>query len=224
MWRSIGRIIVGQVLVSVSVPLLAQAPRSGGGESQQIVSQYQALAAEKTALQSQVDTLKHDLDAARAELATVKKDRDALKSHSTAVGASIAELTVGKQTAEKNADQTKQQLNQLVTRFRETATELKQIETDRDRLQGSLRERSAAFDQCAADNLSLFEINADLLNRYQHVGLFTRATAGEPFARITRNRIDNLVDEYRARALELRAKNDAAVDSNKSGGKPVSAP
>jgi hypothetical protein len=43
------------------------------------------------------------------------------------------------------------------------------------------------------------------------VGLFTKVSAGEPFTRITRTRIDNLVDETRARALELRAKARAAA-------------
>jgi hypothetical protein len=43
--------------------------------------------------------------------------------------------------------------------------------------------------------------------------LFTKAAAVEPFTRITRTRIDNLVDEYRARAEELRAKARAAAGS-----------
>ncbi len=52
--------------------------------------------------------------------------------------------------------------------------------------------------------MQLYEITNDVLDRYEHVGLFTKATAAEPFTRITRTRIENLVDEYRARALENR--------------------
>jgi hypothetical protein len=38
------------------------------------------------------------------------------------------------------------------------------------------------------------------------VGLFTKASADEPFTKITRIRIENLADEYRQRAQELRVK------------------
>jgi len=42
------------------------------------------------------------------------------------------------------------------------------------------------------------------LDRYDHVGLFTKASAVEPFTHITRTRLDNLVVEYRERAEQLR--------------------
>lgn len=209
-------------LCGTAAPLLAQSARTGGGggESQRIVQQYQQLAAEKTALEAQVASLKHDLDAARGELGNVKKDRDALKAHSSSASASLAELAAGKQAAEKSAEQTKERLNELVARFRETANNLKEIEADRDRLRGQLGERDAAYDQCAADNLSLYEINSEVLKRYENVGLLSRASASEPFTRIGRNRIENLVDRYRARALELRAK---ARTADAAGNAPAKA-
>jgi chromosome segregation ATPase len=217
------------VLCCITAHVQAQTARSGGGgESQRMMQQYQQLAGEKSALEAQVASLKHDLDAGRAELGTVKKERDALKAHATAAGATVAELTAGKQAAEKTAEQTKERLNELVTRFRETATDLKQVESDREQLRGQLRERSAAYDQCAADNLSLYEINVELLDRYEHVGLFTRVAASEPVTRISRNRLENLIDAYRARALELRVKSNPAGGAdkaaNKATGKPPSRP
>lgn len=199
-------------LAAVSGSLHAQTPRSGGGsESQKILQEYQQLAGEKTALQAQVTQLKQQLDAAKAELATVQKERDTLKAHSGAAGVAAAQLAAFKESSEKAAEQYKQKMAEVVVRFRETVANLKEIETNRSKLQDDLRVRNEAYDRCAADNLSLFEINDEILNRYEHVGLFTKASAGEPFTRITRTRIDNLVDEYRARALELRAKaRDAA--------------
>jgi chromosome segregation ATPase len=207
--------------------LQAQTERSGGGEGQRIMQQYQQLAAERTQLEAQVASLKHNLDDANAQLATVKKDRDSLKARAAAAGANtsaMAQLTADKEAAQKSADQEKARLNELVIRFRETATDLKQVESDREQLRGQLRERSAAYDQCAADNLSLYELTGDVLNRYEHVGLFTRVSAGEPFTRITRARIDNLVDQYRARALELRVKSAASDASDKGAGKPSPKP
>lgn len=219
MWQSIPRAALALVLCGLAGPLLAQTAR-GGGESQRIMQQYQQLAAEKSELEAQVASLKHDLDGAHTQLAAAQKERDALKAHSAAATSSISELAAGKQAAEKNADQLKERLNELVTHFRETANNLKEVETDREQLRGQLRERSAAYDRCAADNLSLYEINADVLKRYDQVGLFTRVSASEPFTRITRSRIENLVDGYRARALELRAKSGSPEAGDKAGAPP----
>ncbi len=192
-----------------SVPAAAQAPRSGGGETQKFMQQYQQLAAEKTALQGQLAQMKKDLDGAQSALAAMKKERDALKAgagSASAAAAANAQLTASKESAEKSLEQSKQRMTELVSRFRETLVNLKEVEADRTQTHRTLDERNAAFDQCAEKNLQLFEINGEILGRYEHVGLFTKVSSAEPFTRITRTRMENLVDEYRARALELRVK------------------
>lgn len=182
-----------------------QVQRSGG-EAQKFMQQYQQLSSEKTALQAQLEQMKKDLDGAKTELAAVKKERDALKKRPQISEASVAQMTASKNAAEKSLETYKQRMEELVGRFRETATNLKDIEADRTRLRQTLDTRNAAYDKCASDNLSLYEINREVLDRYERVGLFSKASASEPFTRITRTRIENLVDEYRERAGELRAR------------------
>lgn len=190
----------------------AQVQRSGGGgggDAQKFMQQYQQLAAEKTALQAQVTQMKKDLDTANAELAAAKKERDALKARSgvsAAAAAQLAGATAARQNAEKSLEQNKQRTTELVDRFKETVGTLKGVESDRAELKKDNLALTAAFDKCALDNMSLYDISKTVLDRYEHVGLFTKVSSAEPFTRITRTRIDNLVDEYRARAEELRAK------------------
>jgi len=192
-------------LLGLLGPAYAQVQRSGGGETQKIMQQYQQLAGEKTALQAQLEQMKKDLDKAKADLAAMTKERDTLKARPAGVpAATVEQLTSAKESAEKNLEQSKQRMTELVARFRETATNLKDTEADRAKLHAELDARNTAFDKCAEDNLQLYEINRDILNRYDHVGLFTRISADEPFTRITRNRLDNLVVETRARAEVLR--------------------
>lgn len=203
-WKILG--VLGAIACSgAPVALQAQTQRSGG-DAQKFMQQYQQLAGEKAALQVQVEKMKKDLDAAKADLAGMTKERDALKAHVGGSSAAVAQLTASKNSAEKSLEIYKQRTEELVGRFRETATNLKDIEAERNRLHKQLDERNATFDKCAVDNLSLYEINADLLKRYEHVGLFTKVSASEPFTRITRTRIENLADEYRSRAEELRIK------------------
>jgi chromosome segregation ATPase len=203
-WKVLG--LLGAMACSgLPAGLHAQTQRSGG-DAQKFMQQYQQLAGEKAALQAQVEKMKKDLDGAKADLAGMTKERDALKAHAGGSAAVLAQLTASKNAAEKNLEVSKQRTEELVGRFREMASSLKDVEADRNRFHKQLDERNAAFDKCAVDNLSLYEINSDLLKRYEQVGLFTRASASEPFTRITRTRIENLADEYRSRAEELRVK------------------
>jgi chromosome segregation ATPase len=209
----LARVALAAWLIAECASVDAQVQRSGGGEAQKFMQQYQQLAAEKTALQTQLTQMKKDLDSAKADLVAMKKERDTLKAqkaHPAGVpAATVAQLTASKEAAERNVELSKQRMTELVTRFRETATSLKEAESDRTKLRGDLEARNAAFDQCAANNQQLYEINGQILQRYNRVGLFTRMGAVEPFTQITRNRIDNLVVETHARAEELRVKKSA---------------
>jgi chromosome segregation ATPase len=189
----------------LAVPSAQAQTQRSGGETQKFMQQYQQLAAEKTALQAQQAQTKKDLDAAQADLAAVKKERDALKARAGGSTAQFAQLAAGKEAAEKGLEQVKQRTTELVARFREMAVNFKEVEADRAKLQNDLKERSAAFDKCADDNLGLFEVNGEILDRYEHIGVFTKVGTADPFTKIARTRIENFVDEYRARALQLRA-------------------
>ncbi len=187
----------------------AQSARSGGGEAQKFMQQYQQLASEKAALQAQLAQMKKDLDAANAELGSVKKERDTAKAHAGVPAAALTQANTAKDAAERNLDQYKQRMNELVARFRETAGNLKEAEADRAKLRQDLAERSKSFDTCVADNMQLYDMNREILDRYEHVGWFTKASSAEPFTRITRTRLENIADEYRQRAQELQVKKPA---------------
>lgn len=205
--------LVAVAMAIATMPALAQTQRSGGGgETQKIMQQYQQLAAEKTSLQNQLAQMKKDLDSARADLAAAKKDRDTLKARSAgsaAAAAQLARANASRDNAEKSLEQNKQKTGELVERFKETIGSLKSVEADRAQLKNDNVSLNASLSKCADDNLQLFEISNTVLDRYDHVGFFTKVGGAEPFTKITRTRIDNLVVEYRARAEELRAKKPA---------------
>jgi chromosome segregation ATPase len=193
----------------MSLSARAQVERSGGGEMQKFIQQYQQVSAEKTALQAQLAQMKKDLDAAQADLASTRKERDALKARAgpTAAAAGVvAQLTASRDAAEKNLGAYKQRLEELIGRYRDLAAKLKDVEGDRANVSKQLSERDVALDKCAENNVQLYGITTEVLDRYEHVGPFTKVSAAEPFTRITRTRIENLADEYRQRALENKTK------------------
>lgn len=199
----------------------AQVERRGGDGMQRIMQQYQQVAAEKTELQAQLAQAKKELEAAQSELAAAKKERDALKVRAAGAAsaqATVAQLTSAKEAAEKNLDAYKQRMTEIVARFREMAGTLKTVEAERGKLRDELQQRNEAFDKCAVDNAQLYEINGEILDKYNHVGLFTKVSAAEPFTRITRNRMDNLVLEYRERAEQLKVKQSSAAQGGTAQG------
>jgi chaperonin cofactor prefoldin len=199
------------ILAAASLACLsarAQIERSGGGETQKFIQQYQQVSAEKTALAAQLAQMKKDLDAAQSELASTRKERDALKTRVAAAGA-VAQLTASRDADQKNLGIYKQRMEEMIARYRDLATQLKEVEADRSKQVKDLGERKAAFDKCAQNNAQLYTIIGEVLDRYEHVGLFTKVSADEPFTRITRTRIENLADEYRQRAQENRTQKPA---------------
>jgi chromosome segregation ATPase len=201
-----------QVLVTLVLSIgvcgaaFAQTQRSGGGEAQKFMQQYQQIAAEKSALQAQLIQSKKDLDAAQAELAAMKKERDELKARSGGATAQIAQLHAATEAADKNTDLYKQRMGELVERFRATATTLKDVEADRTQVRKNLETRASQLDKCMDQNAELFGLAGDILDHYEHIGLLTKVSASEPFTRITRTRLQNFADEYRERAAALQAK------------------
>jgi hypothetical protein len=157
--------------------------------------------------------MKKDLDAAKSELAGVKKERDALKARaagsSAAVAQQIAQANASKEAVEKSLELNKQRTAELVDRFKETIGALKGVESDRDQLRRNFEDLRVKYDKCADNNEQLYEISNTVLDRYEHVGFFTKAAAVEPFTRIAHTRIDNLIVETHERAEELRLKKAA---------------
>jgi chromosome segregation ATPase len=204
--RFIGAILLASLCLLQTLSR-AQVERSGGGEAQKFMLQYQQIAAEKTALQAQLAQMKKDLDAANAGLAAAKKERDTAKAHVGIPPSELAQATSAKEAAERSLEKSKQQITELIGRFREMAANLRDTESARAQLDKQLADRNSAFDKCAEDNMQLYEINGEILDRYDHVGLFTKVGAAEPFSKIARTRIDNLVVEYRERAQQFRVKN-----------------
>jgi len=182
---------------------LAQVERSGGANAQ-LAMQYQQLQTEKTQLQSDNVKLKADLDAVKKQLDAQAQQLKTLKAGAGGAQAALATAQATGQRTEQNLTQTTAKLQELISRFRDMATTLRQVEAERADLQQQLSRGTSALDQCAQRNEQLYQVNAEVLNRYEHEGAFSRLAAAEPFTRIKRTQIENIALEDRQRAEALR--------------------
>ena len=200
---------IAAVLAAALLPLgaaHAQAQRSGGGgASAQIMQQYQQLASDRTRLQAENDKLKADLDAASKERDALKKERDALKARAGAAGNSGAQIAAATAAADQKLATQRHQMDELIARYREMGTNLQDVERQRGALQAQNDKIVQIATQCADQNAKLRDVTTEVLDRYEHMGSFSKATIDEPFTRLTRTRVENLVDEARGRIDELKA-------------------
>jgi chromosome segregation ATPase len=188
------------VLASLSTAH-AQTARSGSGPSAQMQAQMQQLASERTQLQAENARL-------RKELADLKKDRDALDSAKRAAEgrarssqAAISSSAAQRQSAERDLEQQRARTEELVAEFRKTAQLLRDVESDRTTTKQSLATRDQELRVCVDRNRELYKVNGEVLDRLERRGAFGAAVA-EPFTRLKRTQLENLIEDYRYRADE----------------------
>ena len=199
------RIAVSAALLSgvVVQPLLAQTARSGGGggQSAQLMQQLQQLGSERTALQAETARMKKELE-------DVKKERDALKAGQAAAGqraraeteVALARGAKERESSEKELAQVKQRAQELIEKFRETATALREVETDRATVKQAFAQQGQELNACVASNDALYKLNDEVLARFENQGFWTNVGKVEPFTKLKRVQLENIADGYRTRA------------------------
>jgi chromosome segregation ATPase len=215
------------VLLLGAIPSFAQVQRSGGGAaSAQLMQQYQQAITEREKLQADNQKLKKDLDDTKKQLDAAKKDLAAAKAGNTRGQAELAAAQAASQTSAKNLTDTNNKMKELIGQFRDTIANLRHVETERSELQTQLAQSKLTYDKCAQTNYQLYQVTDEVLNRLSHEGPFSCAARAEPFTRLRRTQIDNMVLEYKQRALELQLKKPAvpgaaAISPSAPGATPI---
>jgi chromosome segregation ATPase len=196
----------------------AQSARSGGGASAALMQQVQQLGSERTQLQGENARLKQENEALKKQVDGARKEAAAAKAGLANNQAAVGAARAANESTVKQLEDSKAKMQELIARFKDTLASMRQVESDRTQLQQQVAQKSVAFDKCAENNFSLYQITGEVLDRYEHQGAFSYMARSEPFTRISRTRIENLVDEYRQRAQELKViKGQEATPPNQSG-------
>ncbi len=192
------------VAVLAAGPVLAQSARKDNGNNAQLMQQMQQLATERTQLSADNAKLKKELDEMRKERDSLKAERDGYdRKVRSAEGAAVRAAGDKKQTEDELA-QYKTRMTELVGKFRDTVTTLREVETDRATAKRDLETRSVELKSCVDRNVQLYTMNDEILDRLEGQGVFSGLARAEPFTRIKRTQLENLADDYRARADDAK--------------------
>lgn len=195
-------ILLAVFCVAVAPGAIAQSARKESGNNAQLMQQMQQLAAERTQLQAENARVKKELEETRKERDSLKGEREVGdKRLRNAEGAAVRAAGDRKQLEDELA-QYKTNMADLVAKFRDTVATLRQVETERVTAGRDLETRNTELKSCVDRNAQLYTLNDEILDKFESQGFWSSMAKAEPFTRIKRSQLENLADDYRARAQD----------------------
>jgi septal ring factor EnvC (AmiA/AmiB activator) len=198
------RILLATVLmVALCSTAFAQtARRDEGAALARLQAALQQAVAERDTLAAENAKLKDKLGPLEKDVTTLRTERESLASRATRAESQLSRTESSNQNLTSNLEATRGRLDEVVGKYRELAENLRITETERGRLSGEVAAGRRELDTCQKANVELAGIAEEALVRYEQKGFFGTLAQKEPFTQITRTRIGNLVDSYRARIPE----------------------
>jgi cell division septum initiation protein DivIVA len=187
----------------MSAVVSGQTQRSGG-DSNRVVQQLQQVMADKTRLQQDNDALKKELEELKKKAAQTDADRSKLQQRARELELASNKSQNKAGNNDEALEKSRAQLQELIGRFRETAQTLKEVETERDNLRTKQSASERELTSCVDKNAQFYLLGNEVLDRMENRGVWSALKEKESFTRLSRTRLENLVDEYRYRVDELK--------------------
>lgn len=201
--------------LTASIPALAQTERTGSDNARvmQQAQQLQQVTAERAALQAENDSLKAEMEALKAQVARAQGDQSAVQRRLQVAEAAATRMTGSAEANAAALERSRAQTQELLEKFRETADNLRNLEIAKANTETELGTRQREFTSCIDRNVGLYELNSEIIGRMEDRGFWRSLTEREPFTRIARTRLENLIDDYRYRVEELRLERESAAQT-----------
>ena len=155
--------------------------RSAETERNNLLSDKAQLEQEKKTLTAKVDTLNKQAAADKEQL-----------------DAAMAKM--------KELDDARESLAKWKAAYEQVTTTAQKSEAERAKLASESVMLKRKVEDRERKNLELFKLANEILTRYEKFGLGEALAAKEPFARITRVKLENLVQDYQDKIADQRVK------------------
>jgi chromosome segregation ATPase len=184
----------------------AEARREGGDATaklqmmlQQANAEKSQLAAENAKLKAERDDLKKSSEESQKQLAS-ETEKLARASRD------LSGAQTNRASLQQSFDTLKARFEKLVEQYKKTVEVLREIENERNSLQTMVRDYDVRVTQCEKNNETLYAKNLELIDLYEHKGFLAALKEHEPVTRIKQVEMENLMQDYRYQADEMRLK------------------
>jgi chromosome segregation ATPase len=106
--------------------------------------------------------------------------------------------------------ETQDRLEKLVEKYKELVAELRDLETEKAKLQDTVTTQSSQLDDCAKHNVALYQVDLELLDQYRRKGMWDAFKQHEPVTGLGQVAVESMIEQYRLR-LDKDQVNDTAV-------------
>jgi chromosome segregation ATPase len=156
--------------------------------------------------ETQNNTLLGDKAQLEQEKKTLTDKVDALTKQATSDKAQIDTLTAKAGDQEKELTDTKESLAKWKTAFEALQATAKKVEAERAKFADQSVLLKRTVEDREAKNRELYHLGNEILTRYEKFSLGEALTAKEPFTRLTRVKLENLVQDYGDKLADQRVK------------------
>lgn len=188
--------------VVLAMTASAQTQRSGN-DTARVMAQLQQLTAEKSQLSTENERLKKELEDLKAQLGKASSAQSAAEQRARKLEGNTRD-SAALQESNDALSKARTQTQELVGKFRETAQQLKDVESDRTEVRSQLTLRERELKTCVDRNAQLYIVTDEILGRMESRGSWQSLKDKEPFTQLSRTRLENLIEDYRYRVDELR--------------------
>jgi chromosome segregation ATPase len=199
-----GLLLVVFLLTCTCPPSWAAERRTGSDETARLQLMLQQLNAERTALAAENAKLERDLESSRTELEKVKSENAASRQKLGATSSQLATARAQGDAVQSAFDTLKSRFDELVEQFRKMAGALKEVEAERSSLERLVSAFDARVTACERNNEALYTATLELIDLYEKKGFMSVLAQREPVTKLKRTQIENLMDDYRRIADEMR--------------------
>ncbi|MBL8267873.1 hypothetical protein [Steroidobacter sp.] len=196
------RTIFGTTSLLLAFGAVGQVQRSGN-DTARVMQQLQQLTAEKAQAQAENAKLKSEVEELKAQLSKSSSALSAAEQRAKKTNTSAKDSAALLESNDALA-RSRTQMQELVVKFRETAQILKDVETDRDQLRAQASTKDRDLKTCVDRNAGMYVVSDEVLRHLEGRGVWDSLTDKEPFTKLSRTRLENLIDDYRYRVEELR--------------------
>lgn len=200
------------ILLLASLPAQGEAVRRSGGTAAlaQVQALLQQISAERDTLKADTARLKADLEKAQQARDAAQTRVDGAEQAATRLREALAAFQAQNEALRGRLGEAQTVIGSLRADQATTGAALAQSQTQGKALDTDLAGCRARVDTLVAHNLKLFEIGNELLDRFEHKGVWSALKTAEPFTGLKRVELENIVQDYRFELDDQRVAAPAA--------------
>jgi len=197
------------------------AKRAGGGDAAAMAkfqSMVQQVTGERDALQGELEKalaerVKSD-EKQKREIAVLTKTIEGLENNSDRSHDTLTRANEANTTLRERIKEQQERMQKLVEKYKELVENLRMVEADKSAAQTKVADQDRRLNDCSAKNTKLYQVNLELLDRYENKGVWDALLQLEPVTQLKRVEIESVVEEYKDKISQQRVQVQPAVDAN----------